>query len=125
MTRISQTSAYRSARYASNPRVRKLALAGSKRWRLKNPEKIKVRSRDNYLKRTHGINYQQKLDLLAAQGGVCQICRTASPGKRGWAVDHNHVTLEIQGILCQKCNVGLGYFNDDADLLRAAMNYLL
>jgi hypothetical protein len=125
MTRPSQTSAYRSARYASTPRVRVLAHAAAKRYSVKNAHKIKVRKRDNYLKRTHGIGYQQKVDLLAAQGGVCKLCRTPNPGKQGWALDHNHVTGLLRGVLCQKCNVGLGYFNDDAALIRVALNYLL
>ena len=39
-------------------------------------------------------------------------------------LDHNAVTGEIRSLLCHKCNVGLGHFNDDPELLRRAVEYL-
>lgn len=64
--------------------------------------------------------------LLALQGGSCAICGTGEPGgiSRQWAIDHNHLTNRVRGILCHKCNRGIGHFNDDIGLLRAASSYL-
>ena len=48
------------------------------------------------------------------------VCTT---GKR-LAVDHCHKTGKIRGLLCTKCNIGLGYFNDDVILLKNSIRYL-
>lgn len=57
------------------------------------------------------------------QGGTCAICG-APPGKRRLAVDHDHATGAVRGLLCTKCNVGLGYFKDSAEGVRRALDYL-
>ena len=66
--------------------------------------------------------YQQ---LLEAQGGVCAICKKPPlPGKK-LAVDHDHATGKIRGLLCILCNSTLGYFQDNPETVRAALSYLL
>jgi hypothetical protein len=63
-------------------------------------------------------------ERLAQQNGVCEICkRTCSSGKR-LAIDHNHSTGKIRGLLCGKCNCGLGMFLDSFELLESASRYL-
>lgn len=50
----------------------------------------------------------------------CAIC-----GIEGnLVVDHNHTTLKIRGMLCTNCNLGLGHFKDNKDLLQSAISYL-
>ena len=70
--------------------------------------------------------------LLSLQGGGCAICgksehlaqgRKIRPIKK-LAVDHDHVTGKIRGLLCRKCNWGLGYFGDNASIIRKAAAYL-
>jgi hypothetical protein len=67
---------------------------------------------------------RDELTALLAQHGVCAICRTDNWGRKGPAVDHDHATGRIRGVLCQNCNQGLGRFTDDPARLRAAADYL-
>lgn len=63
--------------------------------------------------------------LLASQGNVCAICqRDGHRHKKGWAVDHDHVTSQIRGVLCCFCNLILGHAKDDVRILQAAITYL-
>ena len=58
-----------------------------------------------------------------ASGGSCMVCG-AKPGKSNLALDHCHDTGKLRGILCLKCNMGIGQLNDDPDLLDKAAAYL-
>ena len=58
--------------------------------------------------------------MLAAQQGVCAICRVA-PAKH---VDHDHATGAVRALLCFNCNGGLGQFKDDPAVMLAAAEYL-
>lgn len=62
--------------------------------------------------------------LLAKQGGRCAICGADDPGPRGFVVDHDHATGRVRGMLCVKCNTGIGLLRDDPALLRRALEYL-
>lgn len=73
----------------------------------------------------YGITSSWLDATLEEQGGRCAICRADSPGsQRDWHIDHDHVTNVLRGVLCHHCNVGLGHFKDDPDLLHAAIKYL-
>lgn len=73
----------------------------------------------------YGLTTEAFDAMLDEQEGRCAICRTGEPGGRGeWHVDHCHETGENRGLLCAFCNPGIGYFRDDPELLRAAINYL-
>lgn len=60
-------------------------------------------------------------ELFERQGGLCGICR--EPMKRP-IMDHCHKTKEVRGLLCSSCNIGLGQFKDEPELLKRAMSYL-
>lgn len=65
--------------------------------------------------------------LLASQGGGCAICgRTVTDvtGRR-LAIDHDHETNEVRGLLCHRCNVAIGLMKEDVELLRRAILYLV
>lgn len=70
----------------------------------------------------YGCTPEQYGNLLERQGGVCAICKGIVT--RSLCVDHNHKTGRIRGLLCDRCNPGLGYFLDDPALLAAAIRYL-
>ena len=82
----------------------------------------------------HGVTAEQYDELLAAQGGGCAICGSTTPFGRGrFHVDHDHGCCPgqrscgkcVRGLLCGRCNPGLGAFQDSPDLLLAAAAYLL
>ncbi len=58
------------------------------------------------------------------QGGVCAICGNKPAEGERLAVDHDHVSGQVRGLLCRGCNTGLGQFTDDPSRLRAAAEYL-
>jgi hypothetical protein len=77
-------------------------------------------ARTYHLKRRYGITAAQADAMLADQGGLCALCRTAPAAH----VDHDHATGAVRDLLCFNCNGGLGQFKDDPALLRAAARYL-
>lgn len=115
----------RVAKYkADNPEKVK---ASQKRSRDKNPETY----RNKQLLFAFGITIDQYKQMLADQGGVCAICQKpeteihpANGKLRNLAVDHDHDTGHVRGLLCNNCNRGLGFFADQADLVKAAWQYL-
>ncbi len=82
--------------------------------------------RESQLQRLFGITSKDYSKLLEKQNGKCKICRTKTPKGRGrFHVDHCHVTDKIRGLLCSKCNHGLGQFNDNIKTLASAIQYLI
>jgi Recombination endonuclease VII len=77
-------------------------------------------ARTYHLKRRYGINADEADALLAAQGGLCAICKVA-PAKH---VDHDHATGAVRALLCFNCNGEPGQFKDDPQLLHAAAYYV-
>lgn len=87
--------------------------------------------RERMRRHVYGLAEGEYERMLADQGGRCAICggeETSTDrrsGKiRGLFVDHCHETGEVRGLLCQRCNFGIGQFRDDAALLRQAIVYL-
>lgn len=65
-------------------------------------------------------------ELFVKQEGRCAICgKHQSEMNKAIHVDHDHVTGEIRGLLCDKCNFGLGMFKDDPELMIKAANYIM
>ena len=62
--------------------------------------------------------------MLYLQNGKCAICGREDNGARRFCVDHDHETGRIRGLLCGRCNTGLGFFEDNTEALRAALEYL-
>lgn len=75
------------------------------------------------LKRNYGLTIEQYDALLASQGGLCAICK-ATPGNKRLAVDHNHETGVVRGLLCDRCNPMIGYAKESIARLEAAIAYL-
>lgn len=71
-----------------------------------------------------GLTPEQYDGRLKAQKGRCAICGRIPPIGRRLAVDHDHKTGKVRGLLCGQCNVALGLFEDNARYLTYAIGYL-
>ena len=80
--------------------------------------------RNAALVRKYGVTLAEYETMLADQNGVCAICETTNDTVRPLAVDHDHTTGKVRGLLCDRCNPGIGYFRDKIDVLRKAITYL-
>jgi hypothetical protein len=105
----------RRERYHRDP---KGAVAKSLAYKRQHPELYKDYGR----KSKYGLQPGEYARMLAAQDGLCLICRTPHP--KPLHVDHCHVTNKVRGLLCDLCNRGLGYFHDDPEQLESAARYL-
>jgi hypothetical protein len=94
-------------------------LAASRKFRVLHREEMRVQR----LRRLYNITDATYNALLDVQGGVCAICGKV-PGRYRLAVDHQHDTGKVRGLLCGNCTVGLGNFRDDRELLLKADHYL-
>jgi hypothetical protein len=75
--------------------------------------------------RKYGITLKYYNELLIKQGGKCAICRQkCSSGKR-LAVDHDHKTGIVRGLLCGHCNTALGKLHDSPEVIKRALDYVL
>lgn len=64
--------------------------------------------------------------MLSRQGGKCAICRGDNKYQREqrFSVDHDHETGKIRGLLCNHCNVMIGWAKESPEVLEAAADYL-
>lgn len=85
--------------------------------------------KDSDLQRRFGISLYDYGQMLLKQEGTCAICKGTYAGHRNGepkalAVDHDHATGKVRGLLCEACNQGLGKFQDSAEVLLKAAEYL-
>ncbi|MDE2098582.1 MAG: endonuclease VII domain-containing protein [Patescibacteria group bacterium] len=71
----------------------------------------------------YGVSVEFLRNLYADQDGLCPICEEELPG--AWHVDHDHATGEVRGLLCGRCNTGIGWFNESPEALVRAITYLI
>ena len=111
-------------------RNRDAVLARRKARRLADPERYRIAGRKQMarwrathprISPSHGFTPEEIAARLETQGG-CGICATKEAPR--WHGDHDHRTGGFRSVLCPKCNMGLGLFDDDAARVRAAADYL-
>lgn len=87
--------------------------------------RTRQQQRHSDLKRQYGITLREYNDLLKKQKGGCALCgKTSKQQGKALAVDHNHKTNKIRGILCSKCNTGIGMLGDTYAQVAKAAKYL-
>lgn len=95
--------------------------------RYHSDEDFRVKNRIKFLHRKYGINEDDYNKLYDSQKGKCAICgkeRKKYRLKDGLVVDHCHNSGKVRGLLCSKCNLGIGNLEDSVLLLRNAISYL-
>jgi len=75
--------------------------------------------------RTYGLSRSGWEDMWISQDRCCAICKRTSPdSKKGWHVEHDHLSGKIRGITCLTCNNLLAAAHDNIELLELAILYL-
>ena len=120
------------------------AKESAKNWASNNKEKMEEwrrqyyldhrdkkikQSRQNYkengkkrrIKLLYNLSHEDWLKMWEAQNGKCAICGKIFTKPSDACVDHNHETDEVRGLLCNKCNVGIGFFKENIVLLKNAI----
>ena len=111
-------------RYKDTP-----AGIASKKWKEANKHTPKYRHQRfvHQTKHVYSINEKEYSDILDRQKGACAIrndpLHHANETRRP-RIDHCHNTGKIRGLLCHKCNTGLGLLNENIETLKNAIKYL-
>ncbi len=137
---------YRRDYYATNPEWRDKVITRVKEYAKVNPDKIAVRNKRYYAEnrdrvlsecrryyyQNHSrVRFRRKLQLagcseekynrmMVDQDGKCAICSRRKP----LVIDHCHKTGIVRGLLCTRCNCGIGILEDSAVVLGLALRYL-
>lgn len=124
-------SAIGKARW-QDPDERALMEKRSIDWNKANPEAVAANKVRQGLKR-FGLTAEAYEKLVAAAGGVCQICGNPPPGGQRLVPDHDHRCCPggsgscgrcVRGVLCSPCNRSIGGLGDTAQAVRLALRYL-
>lgn len=94
--------------------------ANSLKWRQSNPDKWLSSS----LRTRWGIDLAAYERKMVEQRGTCAICKKPCKSGKRLAVDHDHSTNQLRGLLCTNCNTAIGSLSDSSDLCRKAAEYL-
>ena len=125
------------------PNRRKKSRKKLNRWRKNNPEKVKAQDlrrkdkqqayyeehkdmwRTKQLQKDYGISLEQYDKMLIEQNNKCAICKSeqCTTGK-SFSVDHNHITGKVRGLLCRRCNMGLGHFEGNMEAVTNMLTYM-
>lgn len=102
-------------------KARKIAYDKNRHEQTKDVRKIKNRKK---CVASYGLTLAQYEKMLLKQGG-CGICgRETNYTSGSFHIDHDHETGKVRGLLCFLCNVGLGNFRDNIEVMKNAVSYL-
>lgn len=85
--------------------------------------RTKEQRRRNRLLQEYDLTPEQVTEMAEIQNNLCAACGVSFLGEKP-AIDHNHTTGRVRGLVHMKCNLGIGHFDDSPAKLRAAADYL-
>lgn len=96
----------------------------NKNWRKNNQEKVKIQNRKDQLKyklkNIYNLKEKDLQKMINIADGKCMICNR----KTFLHIDHCHSTGKVRGLLCKNCNLGIGLFKDNPEILKSCIEYL-
>ena len=119
---ISQFNKSKSKKFGVHNQCRQCARL----WKptLEALAKAKQKTKEWNRLKTSGFTQEEYEAKLKEQNYRCAICGTTDSGPMDFHADHDHNTNQKRGILCHKCNTGLGLLKDNVETLCAAIEYL-
>lgn len=117
---------HRPGYYKGNEYIRQIKIRNAKKWNEAHPERMREWKMSWKMKK-YNISADEYTALLESQGGVCAICHKPETVKsrhgkvQNLAIDHDHITGKVRGLLCFRCNTTLGVWEKNAD---AFISYL-
>lgn len=103
-------------------------------YRSSHPDRVREMGRRRARIRSLQLNFNLSVGeyeaILRKQEGKCALCGFIPSGQdtfrkgKSLAVDHDHITGQVRGLLCDLCNRGIGQLHDDPELLRKAADYV-
>lgn len=87
---------------------------------MRSRDKTRKNQRKAELKYRYKLSWDDYQGLITKQEGRCAICDTEAP----LVVDHCHETKRVRGLLCNACNVGIGFLKEDKDIMKKALEYI-
>ena len=100
--------------------------AARKKWaeNVEASDRYRERARERNKERRYGITQEQFDQMLLEQNNKCKICSNNFKSSKDTHIDHCHGTNKVRGLLCNGCNMALGQFMDNTDILDNAIKYL-
>ena len=90
--------------------------------RVRDKKQCPIYARNRHLVIKYNLTIEDYNNILEQQNNACAICKD---GDKKLVVDHCHSTGKVRGLLCHNCNVALGMFKDNQEILDRAKEYLL
>src|SRR4030043_641024 len=121
---LDNTEKLRLQKLKSEDRIKYLAEMKKRR----EEQDVKKKRRDNRwlaIYSMYGLTREQWQVIYNKQNGSCAICGK-SQDKLGYIlqIDYDHGAGKVRGLLCKKCNLGIGMFGEDAENINKAIMYL-
>jgi len=95
------------------------------RQRYKTDPIKREKHREENRRRLYGITSKEYQALWTKQQGKCAVCTCIPTGKRKLAVDHDHISGQIRGLLCVQCNAALGLLHEDVHSIMELARYII
>jgi hypothetical protein len=102
--------------------------AAARKKYVEDPETTQrnlIRMRERAKERRYGITQEDFDRMLSDQNNMCKICKNEFKSTKDTHIDHCHNSSVVRGLLCNNCNMALGQFGDNTDIMNNAIKYLV